>query len=49
VPVFTTKAAGSGIGLHLVRKIALSHGGQLEAQRNQPRGSIFTLTLPLTA
>jgi signal transduction histidine kinase len=32
-----------------VRKIALSHGGQLEAQQNYPCGSIFTLTLPLTA
>jgi len=48
VPAFTTKAGSSGIGLHLVRKIALCHGGQLEAQRNHPRGSIFTLSLPAT-
>jgi C4-dicarboxylate-specific signal transduction histidine kinase len=46
VPAFTTKAGGSGVGLNLVRQIALSHGGQLDAQRNHPRGSRFILTLP---
>ena len=45
LPVFTTRSGGSGIGLHLVRQIALSHGGQLEVRKNQPRGSIFTLSL----
>ena len=45
LPVFTTRSGGSGIGLHLVRQIALSHGGRLEARKNQPRGSIFTLSL----
>lgn len=47
MPAFTTKAGGSGIGLHLVRKIVLSHGGHLEARRNEPCGSVFTLTLPV--
>ena len=46
VPPFTTKAGGAGIGLNLVRQIALSHGGQLDAQQNHPCGSRFILTLP---
>jgi two-component system nitrogen regulation sensor histidine kinase NtrY len=46
VPFFTTKAGGSGIGLNLARQIALAHGGQLAFRTNEPRGSVFTLTLP---
>ncbi len=46
VPFFTTKAGGSGIGLNLARQIALAHGGQLAFRANEPRGSVFTLTLP---
>jgi signal transduction histidine kinase len=46
VPFFTTKAGGSGIGLNLARQIALAHGGQLAFRPNEPRGSVFTLTLP---
>lgn len=46
VPFFTTKAGGSGIGLNLARQVALAHGGQLAFRVNEPRGSVFTLTLP---
>jgi len=46
VPFFTTKAGGSGIGLNLARQVALAHGGQLVFRANEPRGSVFTLTLP---
>jgi signal transduction histidine kinase len=46
VPFFTTKAGGSGIGLNLARQVALAHGGQLVLRTNEPRGSVFTLTLP---
>jgi two-component system, NtrC family, nitrogen regulation sensor histidine kinase NtrY len=46
VPFFTTKPGGSGIGLNLVRHIALGHGGQLELRANLPRGAVFVLTLP---
>jgi signal transduction histidine kinase len=49
VPFFTTKAGGSGIGLNLARQIALAHGGQLAFRANEPRGSVFTLTLPAEA
>jgi two-component system, NtrC family, nitrogen regulation sensor histidine kinase NtrY len=48
VPFYTTKPAGSGIGLVLSRQIAEAHGGSLElANRSDERGCIVTLSLPL--
>jgi len=46
VPFFTTKPGGSGIGLSLARQIAHAHHGQIEAAANEPRGAIFTLSIP---
>lgn len=46
VPFFTTKAAGSGIGLTLSRQIALAHGGRIEHARAEPHGAVFRLVLP---
>lgn len=49
VPFFTTKPAGSGIGLFLSRQIAEGHGGTLTlANRTDARGAVATLRLPLT-
>ncbi len=49
VPFYTTKAAGSGIGLVLSRQIAEAHGGSLElSNRNDYSGCVVTLTLPLS-
>jgi two-component system, NtrC family, nitrogen regulation sensor histidine kinase NtrY len=48
VPFFTTKPGGSGIGLNLARHIALGHGGQLDVRSAEPKGSVFTLSLPMT-
>jgi two-component system, NtrC family, nitrogen regulation sensor histidine kinase NtrY len=46
VPFFTTKPGGSGIGLSLARQIAHAHHGQIEAAANEPRGAVFTLSIP---
>jgi two-component system, NtrC family, nitrogen regulation sensor histidine kinase NtrY len=48
VPFFTTKPAGSGIGLFLSRQIAEAHGGSLALEnREGATGAVATLTLPM--
>jgi two-component system, NtrC family, nitrogen regulation sensor histidine kinase NtrY len=47
VPFFTTKPAGSGIGLVLCRQIAENHGGAITLKnRADGQGSIASLRLP---
>lgn len=41
--------AGSGLGLHLVRRIAEAHGGSACVESRPGEGSTFTLALPLRA
>ena len=38
---------GSGIGLHIVSEYVRMHGGIVTITDNEPRGSIFTVKLPL--
>ena len=46
VPFYTTKANGTGLGLAVVQKIIVQHGGSIEA-RNQPLGGAeFIVWLP---
>jgi two-component system sensor histidine kinase AtoS len=46
LPFFTTKDRGVGLGLALVHKIILSHGGRIEVESNEGHGTVFTITLP---
>jgi signal transduction histidine kinase len=46
-PFFTTKPQGTGLGLGIARQITEEHGGQLSWQRDQPRGAVFTIRLPI--
>ena len=45
IPFFTTKHAGSGIGLSLCKQIMTSHGGSIRASSEIGKGSCFTLKL----
>ncbi len=40
---------GSGLGLHIAKKIALLHGGNIEVKSEEGKGSVFTLYLPKKA
>lgn len=40
---------GAGLGLPLVREIARLHGGRVWVERSTDRGSVLTVTLPLSA
>ena len=46
-PFFTTKAEGMGLGLSLCRTVIEQHGGFLGFAAGQPRGTIFSFTLPV--
>jgi len=47
-PYFSTKKTGTGLGLAIVSTIVSDHNGYIRVQDNEPKGSIFTIELPLT-
>ena len=46
LPFYTTKEKGIGLGLALVQKIIVSHGGIIDVESREGEGSIFRITLP---
>lgn len=47
LPFYTTKSEGTGLGLAVVQKVALQHGGSIEACNRPDAGADFILWLPL--
>jgi PAS domain S-box-containing protein len=46
-PFYSTKPEGLGVGLAISRSIVQAHDGILRVRDNQPRGTVFSLSLPL--
>ena len=46
-PYFTTKEAGSGLGLTMVFKIIREHQGEINVKSKVGEGSCFTISLPI--
>ncbi|WP_250034682.1 sensor histidine kinase [Paractinoplanes maris] len=44
-----TTTAGTGLGLYLVRQLALAGGLDVAYEPNHPHGAVFTLTVPRTS
>lgn len=46
-PYFTTKAAGTGLGLTMVQKVIEEHQGTIAVTSSQPTGTRFEIVIPL--
>ena len=46
-PFFTTRAQGMGMGLAVCKKLINSHGGSIETESEEGKGSTFTVKLPV--
>jgi len=47
MPFYTTKANGTGLGLAVVQKIIVQHGGSIEARNQAQGGAEFIVWLPV--
>jgi two-component system nitrogen regulation sensor histidine kinase NtrY len=46
-PYFSTKKGGTGLGLSIVNRIIADHNGFIRVRDNEPRGTIFSIELPV--
>jgi signal transduction histidine kinase len=46
-PFFTTKTTGMGVGLSISQRIVQAHGGRIEVKNLIPKGTCFSVLLPL--
>ncbi|MCX7613969.1 MAG: PhnD/SsuA/transferrin family substrate-binding protein [Caldimicrobium sp.] len=45
-PFFTTKPGGSGLGLYVVNEVVKAHGGTIEVDSQEGKGTVFTIEFP---
>ena len=48
IPFFTTKSRGYGIGLAIVQKILMAHGGDVAVEKSDAAGTTFHCRLPIS-
>jgi two-component system, NtrC family, nitrogen regulation sensor histidine kinase NtrY len=46
LPYYSTKRPTGGLGLPIVRRIVLEHGGEIRVEENQPKGTRVVIDLP---
>jgi len=46
-PFFSTKVSGSGLGLAVTKRIIADHGGQIDVESQEGRGTTFLFSLPI--
>jgi two-component system nitrogen regulation sensor histidine kinase NtrY len=46
-PYFSTKGRGTGLGLSIVHRIVTDHQGRIRVEDNVPKGTVFTVELPI--
>ncbi|HEX8948874.1 MAG TPA: ATP-binding protein [Dissulfurispiraceae bacterium] len=47
LPYFSGRKGGTGLGLAIAHKIITDHAGRIAVRDNNPRGSIFTVEVPI--
>lgn len=47
LPYYSTKGRGTGLGLAIVHRIVSDHNAAIHIEDNHPRGSVFSLDIPL--
>ncbi|MFQ6064122.1 MAG: PAS domain S-box protein, partial [Candidatus Bathyarchaeia archaeon] len=47
-PLFTTKAKGVGMGLAICKRIINAHGGSINIESREGKGTLVTVTIPIT-
>ena len=45
----TRRTKGTGLGLYIVNQIVLAHKGTIAVLNNRPKGTIFSISLPISA
>jgi signal transduction histidine kinase len=45
-PFFTTKPSGTGLGLSICHELVAAHGGDIQVESEEGRGTTVSITVP---